>query len=170
MSLLEKCLQRSAPPLPGLVSGLFCGQLAYVTRCLTCNNASKRTTPFNELELQIGVRCLAFPGGGGGRTSKKEKKGGRTSFLLVEILKSCNKFGMTAHGLGVPKYVGAYCMSCFAETIVWFVFDSMYHVRAVGMKSTVECGQYWCPNARLLFEHFVLVHGFAVIRLFLYVV
>lgn len=59
MSLLERCLQRSAPTLRGLVSGLFCGELAYVTRCLTCGNASKNKNVFNELELQIGVRGLS---------------------------------------------------------------------------------------------------------------
>lgn len=55
MSLLERCLQRSAPPLCGLVSGLFSGELSYVTRCLSCNTASKNKNIFNELELQIGV-------------------------------------------------------------------------------------------------------------------
>lgn len=56
MSLLERCLQRSAPPLRTLVSGLFCGELAYVTRCLTCKTASRNRNAFNDLELQIGVR------------------------------------------------------------------------------------------------------------------
>ncbi|CAN0067524.1 unnamed protein product [Sphacelaria rigidula] len=60
MDLLHHCLQRSAAPLPGLVSGLFSGELAYVTRCLACNNASERMAPFNELELQIGVRTRAL--------------------------------------------------------------------------------------------------------------
>ncbi|CAM9626860.1 unnamed protein product [Laminaria digitata] len=54
MSLLERCLQRSAPPLRTLVSGLFCGELAYVTRCLTCKTASRNRNAFNDLELQIG--------------------------------------------------------------------------------------------------------------------
>lgn len=65
MSLLERCLHRSAPPLPTLVSGLFCGELAYVTRCLTCNNASKNKNAFNELELQIGVSPSRNTGHGG---------------------------------------------------------------------------------------------------------
>lgn len=56
MSLLERCLQRSPPPLRNLVSGLFCGELAYVTRCLKCKLASRNRNAFNELELQIGVR------------------------------------------------------------------------------------------------------------------
>eukprot|EP00904_Undaria_pinnatifida_P007871 jgi/Undpi1/4213/HiC_scaffold_16.g07579.m1 len=54
MSLLERCLQRSAPPLRTLVSGLFCGELAYVTRCLTCKTASRNRNAFNDMELQIG--------------------------------------------------------------------------------------------------------------------
>lgn len=61
MSLLERCLQRSPPPLRTLVSGLFCGELAYVTRCLTCKLASRNRNAFNELELQIGVRGIETP-------------------------------------------------------------------------------------------------------------
>ena len=64
MSLLERCLQRSAPPLRTLVSGLFCGELAYVTRCLTCKTASRNRNAFNDLELQIGVRRWRLRGVG----------------------------------------------------------------------------------------------------------
>ena len=60
MSLLERCLQRSAPPLRTLVSGLFCGELAYVTRCLTCKTSSRNRNAFNDMELQIGVREMLF--------------------------------------------------------------------------------------------------------------
>ncbi|CAM9367462.1 unnamed protein product [Ascophyllum nodosum] len=54
MSLLERCLQRSALPLRSLVRGLFSGELAYVTRCSKCKFASRNMNAFNELELQIG--------------------------------------------------------------------------------------------------------------------
>ncbi|CAN0411431.1 unnamed protein product, partial [Ascophyllum nodosum] len=54
MSLLERCLQRSALPLRSLIRGLFCGEFAYVTRCSKCKFASRNMNAFNELELQIG--------------------------------------------------------------------------------------------------------------------
>ena len=61
MSLLERCLQRSALPLRSLIRGLFCGEFAYVTRCSKCKFASRNMNAFNELELQIGVRWLESP-------------------------------------------------------------------------------------------------------------
>ncbi|CAN0128908.1 unnamed protein product, partial [Discosporangium mesarthrocarpum] len=54
MSLLERCLRRSGPPLEGLVQGLFSGELAYKTTCITCRRSSERVSAFNDLELRIG--------------------------------------------------------------------------------------------------------------------
>ncbi|CAM9186385.1 unnamed protein product [Choristocarpus tenellus] len=59
MSLLERCLKRSGPPLQDLVQGLFSGELSYVTTCLSCKKRSTKTSAFNELELRIGVSDTA---------------------------------------------------------------------------------------------------------------
>ncbi|CAM9717071.1 unnamed protein product, partial [Scytosiphon promiscuus] len=51
--LLERCFQRSPPPLRTLVQDTFCGEVAYITRCLTCKGGPRQQRTFNDLVLQI---------------------------------------------------------------------------------------------------------------------
>lgn len=60
--LLERCFQRSPPPLRTLVQDTFCGEVAYITRCLTCKGGPRQERTFNDLVLQINVRVGGLAG------------------------------------------------------------------------------------------------------------
>lgn len=63
--LLERCFQRSPPPLRTLVQDTFCGEVVYITRCLKCEHGPRHQRTFNDLVLQINVRKREGRGGKG---------------------------------------------------------------------------------------------------------